>query len=169
MTESTAFYSDEILQVAFWRNVTIIDISGDISADQMRIVGRAYRTLLMAHSGGVVGLCTIRAGVPVASADARAESVRFTKELGNAVLAVVMVIEDSGIFSHVMRNVIRGINVMTQSSKLVAVATVDEGIKAVLPHVRCSREERDVSGDLRSVVTAIRTRARPSQKLKQAR
>jgi hypothetical protein len=168
---TASFYAADGFQIVFWRNVLIADLDTDIDLVKMCVMGRAYRALLADHPRGVVGMSRVRAGVPVSSKESRAENVRYTKELGDSILSLVTIVEDKGVAGEVIRSVIRGIEVVTRISKMVVVATLDEGMKAVLPLVPRVRPTDDYSDELRGVIDAVRssTRVPRSQRLRAAR
>jgi hypothetical protein len=146
---STPFYADDVLQVAFWRNVAVVGIGGELSDAQMQVAARGYRTLRVAHPRGILIFCIVKAGVPVASPELRAETVRVMKELGESLLSFVIVFDDNGVFAQVMRSVIRGLNVMSRRATMAAFASVDEGIAAASPLVSGSKHDGDLAGELR--------------------
>jgi hypothetical protein len=155
MPVSTPFYSDEVLNVAFWRNAAIVDVAGSMTLARMLIVSRAYRALRVAHPRGIVVYCVNRAGAPLASQEVRVEMIRLIKELGDALLAFILVLEDSGLVAQVIRSVIRGINVMSRRSTMVAFATLEEGIASASPLLSGSKDDGDLAGELRRAVLEV--------------
>ena len=156
MAESIPFYSDGVLEIALWRNVVFADVSGDLTMARTRTLWSAYRRLIGEYPGGVVGFGTIRAGVPIASSEARAENARCIKELGSSILMLAMMIEDNGIFAQAMRTIIRGLNVLSRGSKLVVFSKVDDAIRAVLPLIASREGHGDLAAEFRDAVTAHR-------------
>jgi hypothetical protein len=167
--QTTLFLSSGCLQVEFWRNVVVIDWHAEVDLESMRTLGHGYQTLSKAHPKGIVGLCMVRAGVPISSPEARAESVSFIKGLGDSLLSLVSVIEDEGMYAEFMRTILRGVNVMSRAAKIISVPTLEEGMQRALPFVKRTSPRDDVSGELRGVVAAVRARVQPSVGLKAAR
>jgi hypothetical protein len=156
VTALIPFYSDGVLELAFWRNVALVDVAGDLTKPRMATLGSAYRALASTHPDGIVAFVMLRPGVPVSSPDARAEGNRSIKDLGEALLVLAVVVEDSGVFAQVMRTVIRGINLLTRTAKLVAFATVDDAVRATTRFVNKSQGTADPSDTLHAAVMAHR-------------
>jgi hypothetical protein len=171
LADSIPYYSDEGLEIAFWRNVMILDISGDMTMKRTLAMGAAYRTIIADHPEGMLCLSLMRAGVPVSSPEVRAESVRIVKELDDAILRLVAVIEDDGVFALTMRTALRGFNVQTRAAKLVIQPTVEEGMRAILPFVTNADACSDLAKEMRDVIAAHRRLASiaSAPKLRQAR
>jgi hypothetical protein len=160
MAEATTFHSEYGLEGAFWRNVAIVDIAVEVDVEKMVKLGDGYRMLRTAHPRGIVVLVFMREGLPPSTAEARAESVRFTKELGDSLLGLVMVVEDRGVLAQVMRSALRGFSLLARGSKTVVVATVDAGIEAVVPRVPRVRPGDDCTEELRGAIASVRRRTR---------
>jgi hypothetical protein len=113
----------------------------------------------------------MRAGVPVSSPEVRNDSVRFMKELGDALLTVVTVIEDNGIFSQMMRTVMRGFYVLSRGSRgMHLVGTTEDAIRAVLPFVTNPDGVANLDSELRQILMARRPpKAAPPPVVRQAR
>lgn len=133
MTQLTQHYCDSAVCIHYWYNVAIVDIAADVDVERMKVIGNAYRTLAKSHPGGVAPLVMVRHGTPVASAPARAEAARFTRELGDALLRVSMVVEGSGVIVQLLRSVVRGVNMVTRSSRITMFESIDEATQAMVP------------------------------------
>jgi hypothetical protein len=171
VADAIPYYTDEALRIAFWRNVALIDISGEMTLRRMAVTGSAYRELLTEQPKGLASLSLLRPGVPVSTPDARAEGVRFVKDLGDRMLVNVMVVEDAGIFAQTMRTVVRGINVQVRGPRLVVHPSVDDGMRVVLPFVANKDGSADLAGELREVMAEHRRAASEASapSLRQAR
>ncbi|MET0386925.1 MAG: hypothetical protein ABW321_13245 [Polyangiales bacterium] len=141
--------------VAYWHNVAIVDIRGDIDVTRMRGLGDAYRTLRDSHARGIVALVFIRPSVPVADAEARAESARFTRELGDA-LHTVMVIEERGVLAQMLRSVIRGLNVLSRTTRIAMATDLDDAVQETARHVPLAAARQTIAAELKSAVTSVR-------------
>lgn len=160
MTAAHTHFSDEVCCIAFWNNVVIIDIDGDMTAARMRVLGKAYRVLAETHPH-VVGLSLLRAGTPVADSESRAESTKFMKDLADVVVHVSMVIEAKGIVAQMLSSVIRGINAVTRQNTLSVETDVQAGIRKVVPHVVTKMPRAQIATDLTAALNDVRTKWRP--------
>jgi hypothetical protein len=157
LADSIPFYSDSGLEITFWRNVILIDASSEVTMNRARRLWDGYRALLAEHPRGIAALAIMRSGVPVSSLEVRNDSVRFMKELGSALLTVVTVIEDNGIFSQVMRTVMRGFFVLSRGSRgMHLVGNTEDAARAVLPFVTNPGGATDLDVELRQILLARR-------------
>jgi hypothetical protein len=156
------YYTDNHFCIAFWHNVAIIDVADELDAPRMLTLEAAYRALLEVYPRGIAALALIRAGTPVSGAAARAEGARFTKELGDLVLQVAMVIEDRGIGAQMLRAVVRGINVLVRQPRLQLFDDVDAAVAVTARHVASpSLDAVSVAAELRAAVATLREAFRP--------
>jgi hypothetical protein len=149
-------FSDEVYRLGIWHNVAVTDVAGNVDLVHMKRLGRSYRELAAGYPRGIVTCAVIRAGVPVAAADARDESARFITELGDSVLRMGMIIEEKGVMAQVLRTVIRGINVVTRNTKLVLFDSVDDVARALAPLVAHPQPNADVRAELSAAIAALR-------------
>jgi hypothetical protein len=159
--------SDGVYALASWQNAMIIDVAGNMDLQHMMRVGRAYRELILEYPDGIASFCMIRPGVPVAPADARDESARFTKELGNSLLKVTILIEDTGILAQMMQTVIRGINVLSRNPKLIPLRSIDEAVDIIAPLVVPTEAGANVPSELREAIHFVRSGYSPRAANKQ--
>ncbi|NUP11368.1 MAG: hypothetical protein HOW73_35425 [Polyangiaceae bacterium] len=159
---------NEVMCVSLWRNVVITDTAGAIGVGEVKTMEKAFRTLLLTNRQ-IAGLALLRAGTPVASTDARAETTRFIKDLGAALTLNALVIEDKGVMATMMRSVIRGLNVVMRNSTLVVHGDAKEAVRALVPHlanntdaVASERELLAALADMRAGFTPGVRRASPS-------
>lgn len=160
MSGLESIHNDSTLFIGFWQNVAILDIGADVDLPHMQLVGSAYRTLLEKYPSGIAALVVIRAGTPVASAEARAESARFTKELGDQLLHVAMVIEEHGVIAQMLRSVVRGLNALVRQTRLSLFDDVQEAMRAMLPVIIPATDRSGLPNELRAVVEEARRRFR---------
>ena len=158
----STYFADDVYCIAFWNNVVLIDLDGDMTVSRMQKVGEAYRALLAKYPR-IVAVCVMRPGTPVASADARAEGARFTKELGEAVARIAMVIESDGIVAQMLRSVVRGISVLARSKAFSLETDVNEALRTLAPLVISSGPRDQVQLDLKDAWHAVRANFRPRQ------
>jgi hypothetical protein len=154
------FHADDRIYIAFWNNVVILDVGGDMDVACMRKVGLAYRALLTSYPRGIVALALIRPETPVAAAEARSESARFMRELGDSLMHVAMVIEDRGVIAQMLRSVVRGINVLARTSRISLSGTLEEATLALAPMV-IGATRSQVPSELTAAVDAVRAAFRP--------
>lgn len=161
--EPEIIYEDESFRIAFWNNVCISDIWGDMDVSRMRLLGDCYRNLLRVYPRGIVALSCLRQSTPVSSAEARAEAARFLKDLDNKLLQVAMVIEAGGVLGLMLRSVLRGVNALVRPGRVFAIDNVERAAQQCSSHVVGPLRSEDVARQLVAAVTAVRTRyaARP--------
>jgi hypothetical protein len=147
---------DAAVHISRWQNVVIVDVAGDMDLPRMRAVGSAYRETAGDFPRGIVGVVMLRAGTPVASAEARGESARYMKELGNAIIQVATVIEEQGVMALMLLTVIRGVNVLTRNAKILVLKSLDEAIRSASPHVVPVDPGVSTERQLRDAVEAAR-------------
>jgi hypothetical protein len=156
------YYTDSHVCIAFWQNVAIVDIAAELDAPRMLTLEAAYRRLLEVYPRGIAALALIRAGTPVSGPAARAEGARFTKELGDQVLQVAMVIEERGIGAQMLRAVVRGVNVLVRQTRLQLFDGVDDAVAGTARHVASpALSPADVAAELRAAVAAVRNGFQP--------
>jgi hypothetical protein len=160
MTAPRTYFSDEVCCIAFWNNVVVIDIDGEMSAARMRTTAKAYRQLLSEYPR-IAAICLMRPGTPVSGADARAESTRFMKELGSAIAHVAMVIESQGIVAQMLRSVIRGINTITRNTNMSIEADVDAAIRTLVPMVTTTAPRHQIAAELSAAISIVRANFKP--------
>ena len=149
-------HSDSVYRLACWHNAVLVDVAGNIDLHHMKRLGRAYRELLVEYPNGILSCAIIRPGVPIAAADARTESARFMKELGESLLRVAMLIEDQGVLAQVMQTVIRGINVLARNPKLMLFRSLDEAASSLAPLV-ATAPGSDVASELLAAIALVRS------------
>jgi hypothetical protein len=113
----------------------LVEVAADIDVEHMRRLARAHDELLAQWPDGIATLSVVREGVPVASTASRDESARFIKALGPSLRRTAMVLEGRGMISQLLTTVIRGINVVTRSQKLVIAPSIQEAVASVAPLV----------------------------------
>jgi len=149
-------HSDQVFRIAYWHNAAIVDVGGDMDVLHMKRLGRAYRDLLKDHPEGIVSCSVMRPDVPISSADARDESARVLKELGDSLLRVAMVPEHQGVVAQVISTVIRGINIVARNPKLVLFRTLEDATKSLAPLVKRQAPVADTAVELLAAVNAVR-------------
>src|SRR3954464_10790994 len=147
MTSSETYFSDEVCCIAFWNNVVLIDVDGEMSAMRMRMVARSYGELLTKYPR-IASIVVMRPGNPVASSAARAEATRFMKEYSASLVHVSVVIEAQGIVAQMLRSVIRGINVITRNTNMTIEADVESAIRMVVPAVITTAPPDHIASEL---------------------
>ncbi|HEX4353987.1 MAG TPA: hypothetical protein VHZ95_13755 [Polyangiales bacterium] len=157
-------HNDGTMYIGFWQNVAIIDVGADMEVSHMKLVGSSYRTLLDHYPRGIAALVMIRAGTPVSSAEARAEGARFTKDLGDLLLHVAMVIEERGVIAQMLRSVVRGVNVLVRQTRLSLFDNIEEAMVATLPMIVPATTRANLQTELRSTVATARATFRPAAK-----
>jgi hypothetical protein len=150
------YLADEACSIAFWNNVAIVDVWADMDATRMRKLGDAYRKLLTRHPRGIVGLVLIRATTPVSSAEARTESTRFLKELGDSILHTAMVIEAQGVLAMMLKSVVRSLNVLLRNQRISLPDNAQRAIATIAPLVVGSSSTGNVVADLTRAVEQLR-------------
>lgn len=129
-------HSDEVCRIGAWHNILLCEVARDIDLEHMQLQGKAYAELARQYRPeGIASLSIVRAGVPVAAADARHESTRFLKALGDSLVRTVIVLEDHGLVAQMLQTVIRGINVIIRNSKVVISPNEREAVAALAPLV----------------------------------
>lgn len=149
-------HSDNQHCIAFWNNVAIVDVAGDLDAGRMRGVGRAYATLAESYRRGIASVVLLRPSAPVASAEARGESTKFMRELGPLMLHTAMVIEHPGVIAQLLRSVVRGINVVVRSSRISLVDSVEAAARDVAPFVVTSLARPRIPAEFLQVIAEVR-------------
>ncbi len=162
MAAPSTYFADDVYCIAFWNNVVLIDLDGDMTVGRMQKVGEAYRELLEKYPR-IVAVCVLRPGTPVASAEARAEGARFTKEFGDAVARIAMVIESNGVVAQMLRSVVRGVSVLARSKAFSLETDVDEALRTLAPLVISSGPRDQIQRDLKDAWRAVRAGFRPDQ------
>lgn len=150
-------HSDNVFCLAYWHNAVIVDVRGDIDLPHMQRLGRAYQVLLEKYPEGIVCCAFLRAEVPVSSREARAESARFMRELGNSILRVAMVSEQRGVLVQMINTVIRGINVVARNPKLVLLQSTHEAARSIAPLLQSKTGARETPETLLAVIERVRS------------
>jgi hypothetical protein len=122
----------------------------------MQRLGRAYQTLLEKYPEGIVSCAFLRPEVPVSSAQARAESARFMRELGNSLLRVAMVSEHRGMLVQVITTIIRGINVVARNPKLVVAQSAQDAARSVAPLMQTKSATPETAETLMAMIERVR-------------
>ena len=156
--EPEIVHEDASHRVAFWNNVCISDIWAEVDADQMRAFGEHYRKLLLRYPRGIVVISAVRPSMAIASAEARGETVRFLKELGDRLLQVATVIDAAGVLGLMLRSIIRGMNALVRPGRIVMVEDVERAVELCAPHVVSDLPRADVPGRLMAAIANVRTR-----------
>jgi hypothetical protein len=157
MSEPEQYFADESCCMAFWNNVAIIDVWADMSPARMRKLGEAYAKLYERYPAGIVVLALIQSSTPVASAEARNESARVLKELGDAVLHTAMVIEAQGVLALMLRSVVRSLNTLMRNTRISLPDTVERAARALQPWV-VSNRTGNIAADLIAAAGSVRAR-----------
>jgi hypothetical protein len=156
---------DASMYLGAYRNIVVTDAGGPLDVGHMRAIGEAYGKVLESYPNGIAALGLIRAGTPVASADARNESARFIREYAESLHVVAMVIEGEGVLQQMLRTVVRGINVLSRNAKMTVLGTADEGVRAVAPYLSRKDFTEDPVDELTAVVRLMRSGFRPSRRV----
>jgi hypothetical protein len=151
-------HEDGSFLIAFWHNVCIVDAWGEIDAPRMRMIGDRYRVLLKRYPQGILAICALRPNTPVSSSEARAESVRFLKELGDKMLHLAFVVEADGVLGLMLRSVLRGINALVRPGRIVIVEGVDRAVQVCAPHVASELRHEEVAQQLKAAISSLRSR-----------
>lgn len=162
MPQPNTYFADDVYCIAFWNNVVLIDLDGDMTVSRMQKVGDAYRELLRKYPR-IVAMCVMRPGTPVASAEARAAAAKFTKELGDAVARIAMVIESDGIVAQMLRSVVRGVSVLARSKAFSLETDIDEALRTLAPMVSSTSPREQVQSELKVAWGAVRTNFQPER------
>jgi hypothetical protein len=124
---------DDHFRVAFWSNVTLVDIWDDMDAERMRCMADAYRTLSARYPQGILGLVLLQPTTPVSSAEARQEITRQMNEIGPRLQHVAMVVEARGVLALMLRSVVRGVNVLLRRSSISLEVSVENAARTLQP------------------------------------
>jgi len=136
-------HSDAVCRIGTWHNILFCEVARDIDLEHMQLQGKAYAELARQYRReGIASLSIVRAGVPVAAADARQESARFLKALGDSLHRTVIVLEDHGLLAQMLQTVIRGINVIIRNSKVVMSPSEEDAVASLAPLVQGVPEAR---------------------------
>lgn len=155
------YLTDSRFCIAFWQNVAIVDIGGELDLRRMKKLGGSYTKLLEHHPLGIVALVMVRPATPVATADARSEIARNNKELGDRLLQVASVIEDRGLMAQVMRTMVRGVSMLTGHTRIQMHADVESALVGLQPFVAPPHGVADVLNPMRAAVLTVRAGFRP--------
>lgn len=156
--EPEIIYEDESFRIAFWNNVCISDIWGDMDAPRMRLLADCYRNLLLSYPRGIVAISALRQSTPVSSAEARAEAARFLKELDEKLLQVAMVIEAGGVLGLMLRSVLRGVNALVRPGRVFAIDNVERAAQQCAAHVASPLRREEVASQLTAAVARVRSK-----------
>ncbi|HEX4336400.1 MAG TPA: hypothetical protein VH062_10840 [Polyangiaceae bacterium] len=165
MSDVNLVLMDSAVYLGTYRNVTLIDVGGVCDLVHMKAIGSAYRALLDLYPRGIVALSYLRPGTPVSPADARAESARFVRELGDSILFSAMVVEGEGVLPQMLRTVIRGVNVLARMPRINVYSRGDEAIRQVVQYMVPGGDDVEPVAELTSVVRRVRTAFRPSRRV----
>jgi hypothetical protein len=155
-------FTDGEYCIAFWNNIALVDTVGEIDVARMRQLGEAYKQLLTRYRHMAV-LCVLRAGAPLSSGPARADSTKMASDLGDALARVAFVIEEGGVFAQLFRTVIRGFNQLTRTAKLTVDIELDDAVRSLAPLVITNGERANVSAELKEAFVALRTQWTPAR------
>ncbi|MET0386926.1 MAG: hypothetical protein ABW321_13250 [Polyangiales bacterium] len=142
--------------IAFWHNVIITDVRGDLDVAAIRIFTAAMKELLGMHPAGVVGITLVQSTVPVGSAETRAESARLTRDIAEHVLHTAVVIEGRGVLAQLIRTIARGVSVVARNDRTTFPKDLDEALTTIAPLVATSGPRGSVEDELREAVTSVR-------------
>jgi hypothetical protein len=156
MTAPNVVSVDEVHCVAYWHNVVIVDIGGDIGLVHMRALGEAYEALRQSYPKGIAALVIAQPNTPVGGEDARGEGARMLKAMGDGLLHICVVIEERGVLAPLMRSVLRGVNVIVRNARLSIAETVEEAAKGVTKHVALSQPKAAVEQELLAAIESVR-------------
>ena len=156
--EPETIYEDECFRIAFWNNVCISDIWGEMDASRMRLLGDCYRNLLRSYPRGIVAISALRASTPVSSADARAEAARFLKDLDDKMLQVAMVVEADGVLGLMLRSVLRGVNALVRPGRICAFDNIERAAQQCAPQVASSLRRDEVAPQLAAAIAQLRSK-----------
>ena len=155
-------HEDESFRIAFWNNVCISDIWGEMDAPRMRLLGDYYRNLLRSYPRGIVALSALRPSTPVSAADARGEASRFLKDLDNKLLQVAMVVEADGVLGLMLRSVLRGVNAVVRPGRIFASESLERAAQLCAAQVTSSLRSDDVAPQLLAAIQSVRSKYIPS-------
>lgn len=156
--EPEIVHEDASHRVAFWNNVCISDIWAEVDTAQVRAFGEHYRKLLLRYPRGIVVISAVRPSMGMASAEARGETVRFLKELGDRLLQVATVIDAEGVLGLMLRSILRGMNALVRPGRIVMVENVERAVELCAPHVVSDIARADVPGRLTAAIANVRAR-----------
>jgi hypothetical protein len=152
-----AFYSDDALTTAFWQNLVISVVRGDMSVPRMQRLGEAYGRLLREHPSGIAVVGVLEAGTPIASSEARKESARMLNQFGGKVLHVAFAVETQGVTGMMLRSVVRGLNVLMKGTRMSLHDSVEAAMRQTLPFVQAPASSPEAqSRELRRFIDALR-------------
>jgi hypothetical protein len=161
MASPRTFYEDESFCFAFWNNVAIADVWGDLDARRMRKLGEGYRVLLEQYPKGIVALSLIQKSTPVSSAEARNEGARLLKEVGEQMLHHAMVIEADGVLGLMLRSVVRGLNAVLRGNRMSLHDTVDRALPGLAAQVASDLPRSSVLRELTLAIANVRAAHAP--------
>lgn len=160
--EPEVVHEDQSFRVAFWNNVCISDVWGELDAPRMRLLGDAYRNLLRSYPRGIVAVSALRPSTPVSSSDARGEASRFLKDLDDKLLQVAMVVEADGVLGLMLRSVLRGVNVMVRPGRIFAIESIERAAQRCAAQVTSPLRREDVATQLLAAINSVRSQYIPS-------
>jgi len=128
----TAAFSDEQVLVGRWQNLMVVDIGGLLELRHLDKIMELRRGLEEA-AGSWVSLSFVRSGAAAPDAPTRKEAGRAMKELKRAAI-VLNVMEATGITGVALRTIMRTMNTLAGVDGKI-VATLDEALPALLPHL----------------------------------
>lgn len=142
--------------VAYWNNVAIVDVCGDLDLARMRAIGEAYAALLQRYPEGIIAIVITQPNTPIAGDEARAEGSRMLKALGDGLLQVFVVVEARGMLANLMRSIMRGVNVIVRNSRMSVVDSVDDAVRAGAKYVAPAAPRTVIEQQLTAAISSVR-------------
>ena len=152
MIINVAFADDHVL-IGKWQNLLVVDIAGTLELPHLERVLEIRRALESAAAAWV-SLSFVRVGAGAPDAPTRKAANSAMKEVKSAV-AVVNVMEASGITGVALRTIVRTMNTLSGVDGKI-VASLDEALPVILPHMAGKPEAKTV----RDALAAFRRRLR---------
>lgn len=153
------FIATSLYCIAFWNNVVICDVRGEIPPSAVREISDAYLKLHESYPAGVVGITIVRAEVKMSSMGAHAEAGRCMREVRTKLLQAAILLESQGVVAQLMRSFVRTVNSLARMSELRLVGDVEEAVRVTVPHVvtQGSSSLAQLERELLAVVLSVRS------------
>lgn len=116
MNRVTFVFENKDLCAATWRNLVVWFAIGDGTEETMKACGEQLAELAKTNPQGVVFVLIVRLGAPMPSSGARAEAVKFIKDLSESFQAWATVVDGTGFFAGMARSVMVGVLALARRS-----------------------------------------------------
>lgn len=163
MAASKTFCANDRFAIAFWNNVVLLDVRGEIDVPGVTRFRAAYSELASQYPNGIVTFTVLERTAPVIAGEARAESLRIIKEFESKIVHNSIFIDAQGVLSLMMRVTIRGFSGVLRNMRISVHERLDDAAAKTVPFVSADAAPRQLTDELIEAASQVRTTMQPSR------